>query len=69
VIRTTPSRPGRRGDHTHFPTPFGNPSVFTAIPPNPEHVSTTADIVRIGLNYRFSWEPPPIVTKVSPFTK
>jgi outer membrane immunogenic protein len=39
---------------------FGNPAVFTAIPPNPEHVSTTADIVRVGLNYHFySVAPPP----------
>jgi len=33
---------------------LGNPAVFTAIPPNPEHVSTTADIVRIGFDYHFN---------------
>jgi outer membrane immunogenic protein len=52
---------------------FGNPAVFTAIPPNPEHVSTTADIVRVGLNYHFNWQPPPapppVITKSRPISK
>jgi outer membrane immunogenic protein len=52
---------------------LGNPAVFTAIPPFPEHVSTTAEIVRIGINYHFGWtppaEPPPVVTKARPYSK
>jgi outer membrane immunogenic protein len=46
---------------------FGNPAIFTAIPPNPEHVSTKLNVVRVGLNYHFNWTPPPppIVTKVT----
>jgi outer membrane immunogenic protein len=48
---------------------FGNPAVFTAIPPNPEHVSTKLNVVRVGLNYHFNWTPaptpPPIVTKAT----
>lgn len=46
---------------------LGNPAVFSAIPPIPEHVSTTANIVRVGLSYYFSAAPPPapppVVTK------
>ncbi len=38
---------------------LGDPAVFTAIPPNPEHVSTQFNVVRIGLNYYFNWTPPP----------
>lgn len=38
---------------------LGNPAVFTAIPPNPEHVSTQFDVVRVGLNYYFNWTPSP----------
>jgi outer membrane immunogenic protein len=37
---------------------FGNPAVFTALPPNPEHVSTTADVVQLGLDYHFDWTGP-----------
>jgi outer membrane immunogenic protein len=51
---------------------LGNPAVFTAIPPNPEHVSTHFDVVRLGLNYHFSWTPaptPPVVTKTRAINK
>jgi outer membrane immunogenic protein len=53
---------------------LGDPAVFTAIAPNPEHVSTTADIVRVGLSYYFSAAPPPVapppvVTKARPVSK
>jgi outer membrane immunogenic protein len=48
---------------------LGDPAVFTAIPPNPEHVSTTADIVRLGISYYFNAPPPPppppIITKAT----
>jgi outer membrane immunogenic protein len=37
---------------------FGDPAIFTALPPNPEHVSTTADVVRVGLDYHFNTPPP-----------
>ncbi len=33
---------------------LGDPAVFTAIPPNPEHVATTANVVRIGFDYHFN---------------
>jgi outer membrane immunogenic protein len=48
---------------------LGNPGVFTALPPNTEHVSTTAEVVRAGLDYHFNWtgstyrSSPPIPTK------
>jgi opacity protein-like surface antigen len=47
---------------------LGNPAVFSAAPPVPEHVSTTAEVVRVGLDYHFSWtvpatSSPPILTK------
>jgi outer membrane immunogenic protein len=53
---------------------LGDPAVFTAIPPNPEHVSTTADIVRVGVSYYFNAPPPPpapapILTKAPPVSK
>jgi outer membrane immunogenic protein len=51
---------------------LGNPAVFSAIPPQPEHVSTTADIFRVGLSYYFSAPPPPpspVVTKAPPISK
>ncbi len=41
---------------------FGNPAVFSAVPPFPEHVATTADVVRVGLNYNFNWAPPPVAS-------
>jgi outer membrane immunogenic protein len=47
---------------------LGNPGVFVAIPPNEEHVSTTADIFRVGLSYYFNAPPPPpapIITKAT----
>lgn len=48
---------------------LGNPAVFSAIPPQPEHVSTTADIFRVGLSYYFNAPPPPppapIITKAT----
>jgi outer membrane immunogenic protein len=52
---------------------FGNPAVFSAVPPIPEHVSTSGDIVRAGLTYYFSAPPPPppspILTKAPRVTK
>jgi outer membrane immunogenic protein len=47
---------------------LGDPAVFSAIPPIPEHVSTTVNVVQVGLNYHFnSFAPvasaPPIVRK------
>jgi opacity protein-like surface antigen len=52
---------------------LGDPTVFTAIPPNPEHVSTKLNVVRVGLNYHFNWQPPPaappVVTKTRPISK
>jgi outer membrane immunogenic protein len=46
---------------------LGDPAVFSAIPPIPEHVSTTADVVRVGLDYHFNAfapvAPAPIVRK------
>jgi outer membrane immunogenic protein len=52
---------------------LGNPAVFAALPPNPEHVSTHFDVVRLGLNYHFNWgapaAPPPVVTKTRPISK
>jgi outer membrane immunogenic protein len=48
---------------------LGNPAVFSAIPPQPEHVSTTADIFRVGISYYFNAPPPPppppIITKAT----
>ena len=39
---------------------LGNPAVFTALPPNPEHVATTAEIIRLGFDYHFnSFAPAP----------
>lgn len=37
---------------------LGNPAVFSAIPPIPEHVSTTAEVFRLGLDYHFNWTAP-----------
>ena len=52
---------------------LGNPAVFSAVPPQPEHVSTHFDVVRLGLNYHFNWTPtpapPPVVTKTRPISK
>jgi outer membrane immunogenic protein len=48
---------------------LGDPAVFTAIPPNPEHVSTRFDVVRVGISYYFNGPPPPpsppIITKAT----
>jgi hypothetical protein len=48
---------------------LGNPGVFVAIPPYEEHVSTTADIFRVGISYYFNAPPPPppppIITKAT----
>lgn len=48
-----------RAEYLHVD--LGNPAVFTALPPNPEHVATTADLFRVGLDYHFTWtgSPPP----------
>jgi len=51
---------------------LGNPAVFSAIPPIPEHVSTEGDIVRAGLTYYFNAPPPPmppVITKAPRVTK
>lgn len=51
---------------------LGNPGVFVAIPPNVEHVSTTADIFRVGISYYFNAPPPPpspMVTKAPRYSK
>lgn len=52
---------------------LGNPAVFSAIPPQPEHVSTTADIFRVGISYYFNAPPPPaaspMVTKAPRYSK
>ena len=45
-----------RAEYLHID--LGNPAVFTALPPNPEHVSTTAEVVRVGLDYHFNWTEP-----------
>jgi outer membrane immunogenic protein len=53
-----------RLDYLHVD--LGNPAVFSAIPPQPEHVSTRGDLVRAGLTYYFSAPPPPappVITK------
>jgi hypothetical protein len=52
---------------------FGNPAVFSAVPPIPEHVATKLNVVRVGLNYHFNWAeppaPPPVVTKARTISK
>ncbi len=51
---------------------LGNQGVFVAVPPNEEHVSTTADIFRVGISYYFNAPPPPqqpLITKARPISK
>jgi outer membrane immunogenic protein len=40
---------------------LGDHGIFTAIAPNVEHVSTHAEIVRVGVNYHFDIAPPAAV--------
>jgi outer membrane immunogenic protein len=44
---------------------LGNDHIYDLIPGVPEHVNTTASVIRLGLNYRFAALPPsaPIVRK------
>lgn len=43
---------------------LGKRGVFTAIPPNVERVRTTAEVIRLGLNYRFNaYAPAPVSAK------
>lgn len=45
-----------RAEYLHVD--FGNRTVFSAIPPNPENVSTTAEVFRLALDYHFNWTGP-----------
>ena len=38
---------------------LGDHGIFTALPPNVEHVSTHAEVFRLGVNYHFDVAPPP----------
>lgn len=47
---------------------LGDPALFSTTPPIPEHVSTTVQVVRLGLDYNFNWtgpvvSSPPILKK------
>jgi outer membrane immunogenic protein len=42
---------------------LGDHGVFTAVPPNVEHVSARANIVRVGLNYHFDLSATPVIAK------
>lgn len=39
---------------------LGDHGIFSAIPNYPEYVATTANIVRVGINYHFDFAPPPL---------
>jgi outer membrane immunogenic protein len=47
-----------RAEYLHVD--FGDHGIFSATPPITEHVTTRADIVRVGLNYHFDFAPPPM---------
>jgi outer membrane immunogenic protein len=42
---------------------FGDHGIFTAVPPNVEHVSARAEIARVGLNYHFTFGASPLAAK------
>ncbi len=43
-------------------TDLGNRGTFYALPPNMERLRTTANVIRVGLNYRFSAPAPKLVS-------
>lgn len=46
---------------------LGTEGIFSAVPPQPEHVSTSAEILRAGVNYHFNPPPPPPAPLVSKY--
>ena len=50
-----------RAEYLHVD--LGTHPIFTAIPPNPERVSTTAEIVRVGISYHFNAPAAPVIAK------